>query len=358
MIDDVMNCGDRLWYSKLKRITNYDQEKTKLVQVEEINHMSDQEQAEAIADSFSNISNEYNPVDKNQIRIPPFFQSSVPQYKPHQIRKYLEGIKTNKSTAPGDIPAKIIKEYSQFLCVPFSDVINTGLKVGHWPRQYKKETITPKPKQSPTETTEMLRPIANLCNLNKIMEKIISEMVVADMQEKLDPSQYGNQKHTSIQHYLVRLLHRVLTSLDKNSKGEVNAVLCMFVDWKQTYSRQCHTLGVNSFINNGVRPSLIPILISYFEDRQMRLKWHGKLSEPRKLPGGGAMGANLGNWEFLSQTNNNADCVPLEDRFKFVDDLTTLEVINLLTIGLSSFNMRAKFHQTFRCMVSMSTVAS
>jgi hypothetical protein len=38
----------------------------------------------------------------------------------------------------------------------------------------------------------------------------------------------------------------------------------------------------------------------------------------------------------LSQTNDNANCVPEEDRFKFVDDLTTLEVINLLTIGLSS----------------------
>ena len=69
----------------------------------------------------------------------------------------------------------------------------------------------------------------------------------------------------------------------------------------------------------------------------MRVKWHGELSEPRKLPGGGAMGASLGNWEFLSQTNNNADCVPEEDRFKFVDDLSTIEIINLLTIGLSSF---------------------
>jgi hypothetical protein len=50
------------------------------------------------------------------------------------------------------------------------------------------------------------------------------------------------------------------------------------------------------------------------------------------------MGASLGNWEFLSQTNDNADCVPEDDRFKFVDDLTTLEVINLLTVGLSSFH--------------------
>ena len=169
------------------------------------------------------------------------------------------------------------------------------------------------------------------------METIISEIVIADMKKQLDPSQYGNQKHTSIQHYLVRLLHRILTNVDKNSKGEVNAVLCMFIDWKQAYSRQCHTLGVESFIRNGVRPAVIPLLISYFQNRQMRVKWHGELSQPRKLPGGGAMGANLGNWEFLSQTNDNADSIPEEDRFKFVDDLTTIEVINLLTIGLSSF---------------------
>ena len=71
------------------------------------------------------------------------------------------------------------------------------------------------------------------------------------------------------------------------------------------------------------------------------MKWHGQLSEPRKLPGGGAMGASLGNWEFLSQTNDNADCVPVDDRFKFVDDLNSLEDINLLTIGLSSFHAKS-----------------
>ena len=117
-------------------------------------------------------------------------------------------------------------------------------------------------------------------------------------------------------------------------------MLSLLIDWKQAYSRQCHTLGVLSFIDNGVRPALIPLLVSYFEDRQMRVKWHGETSAPRQLPGGGAMGASLGNWEFLSQTNNNADCVPLEDRYKFVDDLSTLEIINLLAIGMSSFNIK------------------
>ena len=128
--------------------------------------------------------------------------------------------------------------------------------------------------------------------------------------------------------------------MDRNSKGEINAVLALFVDWKSAYSRQCHTLGIQSFIKNGVRPSLIPLLISYFQNRVMRVKHHGVTSKPRKQPGSGAQGASLGNHEFTSQTNDNANSVPEENRFKYVDDLTTLEVINLLSIGLSSFNFK------------------
>ena len=70
------------------------------------------------------------------------------------------------------------------------------------------------------------------------------------------------------------------------------------------------------------------------------MKLSGEVSETRNQPGSGAQGANLGNQEFLSQTNNNADCVPAPDRFKFVDDLTTLEKINLLSVGLASHNTR------------------
>ena len=70
----------------------------------------------------------------------------------------------------------------------------------------------------------------------------------------------------------------------------------------------------------------------------MRVKWRNHLSEVRQLPGSGAMGATLGIWEYLSQTNNCADSIPVENRFKFVDDLTTLEIINLINIGMESYD--------------------
>ena len=160
------------------------------------------------------------------------------------------------------------------------------------------------------------------------------------MEAKLDPAQFGNQRGISIQHYLIQMLQRILSTLDNNSKGDVFAVIANLVDWDNAFPRQCPKLGIESFIENGVRPSLIPLLVNYFQDRKMSVKWHGCRSAPRIIRGGGPQGATLGLLEYLSQSNKSADCVDVKDRFKFVDDLTILEIVNLLTIGITSMNMK------------------
>ena len=165
--------------------------------------------------------------------------------------------------------------------------------------------------------------------------------MISDMEAKMDPAQYGNQKGISIQHYLIKMVHRILTVLDNNSRRETFAVVASLIDWNNAFPRQCPKLGIESFIANGVRPSLIPVLINYFQDREMSVKWHGCRSVPRQIKGGGPQGATLGILEYLSQSNNSADCVREEDRFKFVDDLSVLEVVNLLTVGISSYNIKA-----------------
>ena len=48
----------------------------------------------------------------------------------------------------------------------------------------------------------------------------------------------------------------------------------------------------------------------------------------------------MGILEYLAQSNNSADCVNELDRSKFIDDLTILEIVNLLTVGLTSFNIK------------------
>jgi hypothetical protein len=116
-------------------------------------------------------------------------------------------------------------------------------------------------------------------------------------------------KGLSIQHYLVKFLDRVLQTIDSNSKKDACAILATLVDWKQAFPRQCPKLGVESFVKNGVRPALIPLLVNFFQGRRMKVKWHGEMSSERELIGGGPQGSTFGLWEYLSQSNDNANCL-------------------------------------------------
>ena len=118
------------------------------------------------------------------------------------------------------------------------------------------------------------------------------------------------------------------------------AVIANLYDWRQAFDLQCPKLGLESFMRNGVRPALLPLLKSYFQNRRMVVKWHGLVSSVRKLHGGGPQGGNFGILEYLSQTNNNLDFIDEDLRFKYFDDASVLEVVNLLSIGIASHNSK------------------
>ena len=83
------------------------------------------------------------------------------------------------------------------------------------------------------------------------------------------------------------------------------------------------------FIQLGVRPSLIPLIASYLTERKMKVKFNGEVSEFLALIGGGPQGTLLGQIEFLVQSNDNADIVCPDDRFKYIDDLSVLQLVCL-----------------------------
>ena len=88
------------------------------------------------------------------------------------------------------------------------------------------------------------------------------------------------------------------------------------------------------------KTSLLPLLKNYFQNRKMVVKWHGLVSSTRNLNGGGPQGGNFGILEYLSQTNNNLDFIEEDLRFKYFDDASVLEIVNLLSIGLASHNSK------------------
>ena len=68
-IKDLKTAKTSQWFSLLKKLCSYDQHKSDPVIVESIKHLSNEEQAEAIADKFSRVSQEYDPLLKEDIQI-------------------------------------------------------------------------------------------------------------------------------------------------------------------------------------------------------------------------------------------------------------------------------------------------
>ena len=127
MISDLRKKNPSQWYSSLKRISGCDDKSQKVI-ISEINHKNDQDQAEEIASYFSSIPNEYDALKTEDIEVPYFSDDQILQFHPSQVWLQLSKIKTNKATVPGDLPARLIKEFAAYMAEPFTDIINCSLK--------------------------------------------------------------------------------------------------------------------------------------------------------------------------------------------------------------------------------------
>ena len=97
MVADLKTKNPGQWYSAVKRMTNYENKPEKLL-VDEISNLSDKEQCELIADDFSEIPNSYTPLHNDDIAIPKFSLSDIPQFREAQVWKKIISMKSKKSS--------------------------------------------------------------------------------------------------------------------------------------------------------------------------------------------------------------------------------------------------------------------
>ena len=322
------------WYQQLKRISFNEQGNGDLV-IDCLKDLSNQEAAEEIANHFSKISQEYDPLDVS--KLPAYLPApEMIKVSEKEVAEKLWKLKNRKSTLPIDLPSKLRKLFPWELSVPLTHIINTCLANHHYPDAWKQELVVPVEKVPNPSQLKDLRKIALTSEFSLIFEGFMKDWILHDVQPKIDRSQFGNQKGSSTEHLLVCLMDQVLGLLDKN-KGA--AVIASMVDWASAFDRQDPTLAIEKFLSIGVRPSLIPILVSYLSGRKMKVRFNGTYSTNHSLPGGGAQGTLLGVLQYLIQSNDNANCVEESMRYKFVDDLTILELV-LLSHWLSEYNFK------------------
>jgi hypothetical protein len=314
------------WYSMAKKIGAIDQMNNGDIEVESLSGLTNIEAAIKIAEHFAAVSNQYSPI--NFCDLPSYLPAQPPpQVEEHEVFTRLNKLKKTRSTLPIDIPEKIRKECSPFLAGPLASIINSSLTQARYPAVWKQEWVTPAPKVTHPKVISDLRKISSTSDYSKLFECFLKEWVMEDILQNIDIGQFGGLPGIGTEHMIVWLLDRILKLLDRHT--DRSAVILTSLDWSAAFDRQDPTLAIKKFIQLGVRPSLIPLLANYLTDRKMKVKFNGEMSEFLDLVGGGPQGTLLGQIEYLVQSNDSSDCVPEEDRFKYIDDLSLLQLVCL-----------------------------
>ena len=335
-VNDLKLTNPSKWYEMAKKIGAVNNSNDKELKVESLTGLGDAECAERIAQHFASVSQEYLPIDVSAL--PTFLPApKPPQVGELEVFERLKKLRKTKSTQPIDLPYKLRKEFSPELAAPLADIINSSLQQHVYPTLWKQEWVTPVPKVTSPKTITDLRKISSTSEASKVYEGFLKEWIMEDISPNIDPAQFGNQAGTGTDHMMVAMLDRIILMLDE-SDGHA-AVITALIDWSAAFDRQDPTIAIQKFYNMGVRSSLIPILVSYLQGRKMTVKFGSSVSSVHDLPGGGPQGALVGGIEYMVNSNDNADFVEDEDKFKYVDDLSILEFVCLAGL-LCEYNFK------------------
>ena len=339
-------------------------------------NLSAQESAEILADHFAIISQEYDPV--NIERFPPRLKvkllnpdlQNIPKLEEYEVFRRLRRSKKPNSVVPGDLPKKIIQEFSCEISAPVTVIYNSILSYLEYPRQWVVEQQIVLPKVSPPSCEDDLRNISKTAFLSKVFESFLADWLIPIVEPFLDPCQFG-LKGSSISHYLLQLLKFIHSNLDLKNP---HAVVVAMVDLSKAFNRVSLQMVIEDLNDMHVPAWLLLILISYMTNRSMVLTFNGAKAKARALPGSSPQGAFLGIFCFIVKYNGaslrpkiprllflkacsekRANCKTTscpthkkDTHAIYIDDLSEAEAINLkkqLILDPSSRPLPLNFHE-------------
>ena len=251
---------------------------------------SQQQVAEELAEHYSAISNEFPPL--NQEEIPITYDRQVFDISEGSIAERLAALKKPKSYVTIDLPPRIVSETAGAVAPLVAKIINKVMKGEGWPELWSSEEVTTIPKTSRPETLDQCRGISCTSIYSKLAESYMLDMMREEI--SINCNQFGGLRGVGTDHLLVDMSNRILEDLDDN-RGAVSVIS---IDYAKAFNRMDHAHCLRAMAAKGSSTQAIRIAASFLSDRVIRTKVGEHLSKPRKVPGGAPQGTKSGNFFF------------------------------------------------------------
>jgi hypothetical protein len=219
-------------------------------------------------------------------------------------------MKISKKTGsvPGDIPVSILQEFLPEFTTPVCAIIKEAVTSHEWPEIYKREYHVPIKKIPAPQDEDDLRGIGLTNWVSKQLERYVLNWIWPYIQPHLDPDQMGGRPGCSIEHYIIKMVHFILSSMD----GDHDAAVISFpVDYSKAFNRMQHSEIVMSLEALNVPTCATKLIMSYLTQRSMCVKFNGSTSSFQRSPGGGPQGGLLTGVLFCLQVNKAGSPCPV-----------------------------------------------
>ena len=119
-----------------------------------------------ILEHFASISQDFEPLnfhslsDDVKAKLSKIKEADIPVLFENQVWQKIKKAKKPNSVVPGDVPKRIIEEFSPEFASPMCKIYNKISETGHWPKSWRVEYGTPLQKKSNPAVEDDLRIIS------------------------------------------------------------------------------------------------------------------------------------------------------------------------------------------------------
>ena len=125
------------------------------------------------------------------------------------VARKLREVSTSRASGPEDIPKWVLKEYSDILAMPITDILNASFSEVSVPRVWKLADVSPLPKAPiVSDFNKDLRPISLTSTMSKIVESFVIEKALKPVGlSHIDPDQFSFLPGSSTTFALISMFH-------------------------------------------------------------------------------------------------------------------------------------------------------